>query len=171
VTSVVFWRAPSREASPDYVKRPEPVYVRKTEPALNCVVVSRPRTGIYRNYDVSSNLVAPLEIRTAVGANYFVKLEDAVTHEPIQTFFVRGGQTMQSNVPFGNFILKYATGSSWCGEIDTFGTETAFHKADVVFRFYRQNTDDGYVMIGNTIELILQANGNLETSRINREAF
>ena len=78
---------------------------------------------------------------------------------------------MQSNVPLGNFILKYATGSSWCGKIDTFGTETAFHKADVVFRFYRQNTDDGYTMIGNTIELILQANGNLETSRISREAF
>jgi len=38
-----------------------------------------------------------------------------------------------SNVPLGNFILKYATGSSWCGEIDTFGTETAFHKDAVEF--------------------------------------
>jgi hypothetical protein len=43
---------------------------------------------------------------------------------------------MQSNVPLGNFILKYATGGAWCGEIDMFGVGTEFHKADVVFRFF-----------------------------------
>ncbi len=162
--SVAIWQAPTKESTPAYVKRTEPV-------SVNCVAVSRPRTGIYRNYDLSSNLAAPFEIRTAAGANYFIKLEDAVTREPIQTFFVRGGQTMQSNVPLGQFVLKYATGNSWCGENDKFGTETEFHKADVVLRFARQNSDDGYTMIGNTIELILQVNGNLKTSRISREAF
>jgi len=148
------------------------VAIFQTEPvAVSCVAVSRPRTGIYRNYDLSSNLAAPFEIRTAVGANYFIKLEDSVTRQPVQTFFIRGGQTMQSNVPLGQFVLKYATGNSWCGENDMFGTGTEFHKADAVLRFARQNSDDGYTMIGNTIELILQVNGNLKTSRISREAF
>jgi hypothetical protein len=162
--SVAILQAPTKESTPAYVKRTDPV-------AVSCVTVSRPRTGIYRNYDLSSDLAAPFEIRTALGANYFIKLEDAVTREPIQTFFIRGGQTMQSNVPLGQFVLKYATGNSWCGENNLFGTETEFHKADVVLRFTRQNSDDGYTMIGNTIELILQVNGNLKTSKISREAF
>ncbi len=162
--SVAIWQAPIKESTPVSVKRTDPV-------SVSCKAVSRPRTGIYRNYDLSSNLAAPFEIHTAVGANYFIKLEDAVTREPIQTFFIRGGQTMQSNVPLGQFVLKYATGNSWCGENDMFGTETEFHKADAVLRFSRQNSDDGYTMIGNTIELILQVNGNLKTSRISREAF
>ena len=162
--SVAIWQAPARESTPVYVKPTEPI-------ASNCVTVSRPRTGIYRNYDLSSNLVAPFEIRTAVGANYFVKLEDSVTREPILTFFIRGGQTMQSDVPFGQFVLKYATGRSWCGEFDMFGPETEFHKADVALRFARQDSDDGYAITGNTIELILQVNGNLKTSKICREAF
>ena len=159
-----FWQASPKGSTPVSVERKEPV-------AASCMAVSRPRTGAYRNYDLSSNLAAPLEIRTATGANYFVKLEDSITREPIQTFFIRGGQTMESKVPLGQFVLKYATGNSWCGENDLFGADTQFHKADVVLQFARQNSDDGYTTIGHTIELILQANGNLRTSRINREAF
>jgi hypothetical protein len=164
LVSIAIWQAPTKETTPAYVKQTEPI-------AVNCVAVSRPRTGIYRNYDLSADLAAPFEIRTAVGANYFVKLEDSVTREPIQTFFIRGGQTMQSDVPFGQFALKYATGRSWCGEIDMFGPETEFHKADVVLRFARQDSDDGYTITGHTIELVLQVNGNLKTSKIRREAF
>jgi hypothetical protein len=78
---------------------------------------------------------------------------------------------MKSNVPLGQFVLKYATGNSWCGENDLFGSETEFDKADANMRFSRQDSDDGYTMIGHTIELILQINGNLKTSRISREAF
>jgi hypothetical protein len=148
MVSIVIWQPPTKETTPAYVKQTEPI-------AVNCVAVSRPRTGIYRNYDLSANLAAPFEIRTAIGANYFVKLEDSVTREPVQTFFIRGGQTMQSNVPLGQFVLKYATGKSWCGENDMFGTETEFHKADVVLRFARQDLEDGYTMTGHTIELIL----------------
>jgi hypothetical protein len=161
---IILWNASPEKPTSVALARKEPV------PA-SCVAVSRPRTGVYRNYDLSPDLAAPLEIRTAAGANYFVKLEDSITREPIQTFFIRSGQTMKSNVPLGHFVLKYATGDAWCGEDDMFGTETEFHKADVVLRFARQGSDDGYTMIGHTVELILQANGNLKTSRISREEF
>lgn len=158
------WQSPPKE--PASVSVP-----RKQVDPVSCTALKRPRTGVYRNYDLSSDLVAPLEIHTAAGANYFIKLEDSVTHEPIQTFFVRGGQTIESNVPLGQFVLKYATGNLWCGENDLFGNETQFNKADAVLRFTRQDFDDGYTMIGHTIELILQTNGNLKTSRIDRETF
>jgi hypothetical protein len=164
MVSIVIWQAPTKETTPAYLKQTEPL-------AWNCVAVSRPRTGIYRNYDLSAKLAAPFEIRTAVGANYFVKLEDSVTREPVQTFFIRSGQTMQSDVPFGQFVLKYATGRSWCGEIDMFGPETDLHKADGVLRFARQDSDDGYTITGHTIELVVQVNGNLKISKFAARRF
>src|SRR5437870_5382908 len=51
VASVAFWQAPTKESTPTYVKRTERV-------AVNCVVVSRPRTDIHRNYNLSSPLIA-----------------------------------------------------------------------------------------------------------------
>ena len=164
IFALAVWPTPPKESG-------SVSFPRKQAISVGCTALKRPPTGVYRNYDLSSDLVAPLEIQTAAGANYFIKLEDSVTHKPIQTFFIRGGQTMESNVPLGQFVLKYATGSSWCGEDDLFGNETQFNKADAVLRFDRQEFDDGYTMIGNTIELILQVNGNLKTSRIAREAF
>jgi hypothetical protein len=164
IIAFVVWQSPPKESANVSVARKEAIPV-------SCAALKRPHTGVYRNYDLSSNLVAPLEIRTAAGENYFIKLEDYVTHEPIQTFFIRGGQTIESNVPLGQFVLKYATGNYWCGEGDLFGTETQFNKADAILRFIRQDSDDSYTMIGHTIELILQVNGNLKTSRISREAF
>ena len=159
----IYWNAPPKPTS---------VAQRRSEPiSVSCVTGSRPQTGVYRNYDLSASLIAPLEIRTAAGANYFVKLESSTTGNPIQTFFIRGGQTMQSNVPLGQFVLKYATGNVWCGENDLFGNETQFHKADAVLQFARQDMDNGYRMIGHTIELILQLDGNLRTSGISRDAF
>jgi hypothetical protein len=56
-------------------------------------------------------------------------------------------------------------------KLNMFRPETEFHRADVVLRFDRQNSDDGYTVTGHTIELILQVNGNLKTSKIRREAF
>jgi hypothetical protein len=52
-----------------------------------------------------------------------------------------------------------------------FGSETEFHRAEVVLRFARQDSDDGYTKIGQTVELILHENGNLKTSTISHEEF
>jgi len=67
---------------------------------------------------------------------------------------------METKVPLGQFILKYATGDAWCGENDLFGNQTQFNKANADLRFARQEFHDGYTMIGHTVELILQINGN-----------
>jgi hypothetical protein len=78
---------------------------------------------------------------------------------------------METKVPLGRFILKYATGDAWCGENDLFGNQTQFNKANADLRFARQEFYDGYTLIGHTVELILQINGNLKTSRISRQTF
>jgi hypothetical protein len=162
VVLIVLWRDPPGTSAPGPTTRAERI-------AAGCD--ARPRTGVLRNYEFSSDNAAPLEIRTATGASYYVKLADATTGDPIQTFFIRGGQTLVAKVPLGKFVLKYATGRAWCGESRLFGPETQFHKADVVLEFERLDTDGGYTLTGHTIELISKINGNLKTSGINAAAF
>lgn len=74
-------------------------------------------------------------------------------------------------VPLGDFTLKYATGSGryWCGEESRFpfGRETSFHRAESIFSFL----DQGDHYSGYTVELFVQPDGNLATSRIDPEAW
>jgi hypothetical protein len=107
--------------------------------------------------------VAPLTIKTRSGSNYFVKIDDAASGRTVQTLYVYGGYSYETQVPRGTFILKFATGAQWCGELELFGPSTVRNKADRIFRF-----DDDYEY---TIELIPQSSGNLPTKRISREEF
>jgi hypothetical protein len=63
----------------------------------------------------------------------------------------------------GRLVLKYATGTTWCGERELFGTSTETERADRVFEF-----DDKHEY---TIELIARRNGNLPKRRISRDDF
>jgi hypothetical protein len=124
-----------------------------------------------RRYEFSPDVSAPLEIRTAPGVNYLAKLVDPISQKTKLTFFIRGGQTLETSVPVGLFQLKYATGTSWCGEKSLFGSDTQFHKANAVLEFSRRETADGFTLVGHTVELIMQKNGNLKSTPINREDF
>jgi hypothetical protein len=98
-------------------------------------------------------------------------LEDADTGATVETFFIRSGESVSTKVPLGAFVLHYATGRSWCRELQLFGPDTGTFKADTVLDFERQETADGYSILGHTIELIAQRNGNLATETIAREKF
>lgn len=111
--------------------------------------------------------VAPLEIKVSQGNNYLVKVEDAYNHAPLASFFIRSGETLNTKVPLGNYIIKYAYGEQWYGLEKLFGSQTGYAKAEDILNF--SFTGDGYS--GHTIELILQANGNLETSHIAPNEF
>src|SRR5262249_1623664 len=89
----------------------------KTVPEIAnpCQARSQPNHGLYRLYNFLDR-VAPLEIQTTIGSNYFVKLESAITALPIMTFFVVGGLALDTKVPLGTFNLMYAAGKTWCGE-------------------------------------------------------
>ena len=121
-----------------------------------------PVTGLYRDYS-NTVRIAPLTIRTSNGGqNYFVKLVDYLSEETSMTYFIRSGQSINIDVPIGEYEIRYATGKVWYGESILFGNQTQYSKADRVFSFSR--TTDG--VSGYTIELISQPSGNLRTARI-----
>jgi len=90
-------------------------------------------------------------------------MQDAITSQPVMSFYIHGGQTLQENVPEGSFILKYATGNRWCGDNDLFGPDTTIQQSHQTFEF-----DESH---GYTVELIKQRNGNLPMKTINRQQF
>lgn len=133
-----------------------------TPSAAACTSYLQPSSGLYASYDRSAR-VSPLIIRTQPGGSYFIKLEDAVTAKTIMTFYLRGGETFEQDVPEGTFVLKYATGEIWCGESELFGPSTSTSKADRLFEFTETR--------GYTVELISRRNGNLRTNVIDRGQF
>lgn len=127
-----------------------------------CASHPQPSHGIYARYTQSAG-IAPLTIKTTSGLKYFVKLEDATTGVPVMTFFFQGGAILRARVPEGSFVLKYATGNSWCGDRDLFGKFTTVSKSRQIFSFTEGS--------GYTVDLIPQTQGNLRTERISRDAF
>jgi hypothetical protein len=130
-----------------------------------------PSDGAYELYGGVSR-IAPMTIRTAPGSNYFVKLQEVGNGRPVLAFFIHGGSTVTADVPLGSFVLKYATGATWCGAKKLFGPDTETFQADDIFSFTREFEEDGsYSTSSWTVELIRQRNGNLRTSRIERSDF
>ena len=103
--------------------------------------------------------VGPLEIVTRGENNYLVKLRDYYTGNEVMSFYVRGGETANVEVPVGTYELSYACGPTWYGIEHLFGEETRCAKADDIFSF----EIDGEYVTGWTVELYLQADGNLST--------
>lgn len=117
-----------------------------------------------------SNLegVSPLQIKTEAGdEHYLVKIEDALSHEHVVSYFIRSGDQLNINLPLGTYLIKYAYGKEWYGMENLFGEETKYAQAEHTFNF----TFDGYQYNGYTIELIKQINGNLQTSNLEKNQF
>jgi hypothetical protein len=117
----------------------------------------------------SSKGVAPLEVKTNFGANYFIKLIDVDTKQIKMSAFIEGGKAFTILVPLGSYQLKYATGQVWMGENHYFGPNglTSYSKTNAIFDFTKNH--QGYS--GYTVELILQSHGNLSTEQILSDDF
>jgi hypothetical protein len=111
--------------------------------------------------------VAPLEIKTRAGNNYYIKIIDTSTNKTALTAYIVGGLSFETKMPLGTYEIRYAAGDTWYGTDYYFGPDTAFSKATELFDF----TFDGYQYAGYVVELILQTNGNLETTDINQSDF
>ena len=135
-----------------------------------CFASAEPSEGVYEDRSHSPH-VAQFTIRTASGADYFVKLENKATGYTEMTFYDRSGSIIAEAVPLGNFVLKYAAGRPWCGEDELFGSDTVLKEADKTFLFERRPTPSGYSISNWTVELILQRDGNLTTHSISRSEF
>lgn len=111
--------------------------------------------------------VAPLEIKTGSGNNYYIKIVNVSNNQTALTAYVVGGRPFEVEMPLGTYEIRYAAGDTWYGTQHYFGPDTAFSKANEQFNF----TFDGYRYSGYTVELILQAYGNLRTVHIDQSSF
>lgn len=117
--------------------------------------------------NTSLERIAPFEIKASKESHHLVKLVDAYTRTPILTVFVRRGTTSTINVPLGTYEIRYASGNTWYGNKNLFGTDTTYNKADKLFAFkITKNQISGF-----TIILYSVPSGNLSTSPIKPTQF
>lgn len=126
-----------------------------------------PENGVFFN-KFKANGIAPLQISTPnKGVHFYVKVQRNNEPDDYAAFFIQSGQIVNIDVPLGAYLIKYAVGSQWFSERCLFGVRTMFNKADKVFTFKKE----GNKVSGYKVELILQIDGNLSTSRIERKDF
>jgi len=118
------------------------------------------------NQNFSTGL-APFEIKTSYGNNYYLKIINSNSGQTALTAYLIGGRPFEVKMPLGTYELKYAAGDNWYGSEKYFGPKTSFSKTNELFYF----TSNGYSYSGYTVELILQAHGNLRTMNINESDF
>ncbi len=111
--------------------------------------------------------VAPLEIKTQFGKNYYVKVVNTRNNQVALTAYIIGGRSFEVLMPLGGYEIRYAAGDTWYGAQHYFGPKTSYSKANQEFKF----TDDGYQYSGYTVELIMQTHGNLRTVNIDETDF
>ncbi len=129
--------------------------------------VPRPVSGVYSQNLNGQQAIAPLQIQTQSGSDYFVKVSEIASGLDIETVYIRGGETVSIEVPLGTYEIKYASGDTWYGDDNLFGTDTSYSKADELFTF----SENGYQINGYTITLYQVVNGNLETVSIDPSQF
>jgi hypothetical protein len=156
------------------------IYALRSNSSKNIIIVLRfytfdkekppeqilPHDGVYwQEFAVG---IAPLEISTRDRQkNHFIKIVDSSTNNEVLKAFLRGGHTIEFDVPLGTYIIKYAVGDKWYGERFLFGPYTAFGKADKVLEFKQV----GYQVSGYSLKLYLQPYGNLHTSALTAFEF
>ena len=126
-----------------------------------------PEHGAIYWYNEPQEVVAPFEIKSEAGANYFVKFYNELTGTNVLGIYVVGGKPVSTFVPTGRYLVKYATGRTWHGYEDYFGKEGVYSKANTVFEF---GLNEGGVA-GYSLTLYSVKNGNLRTQGIKREEF
>ena len=139
-----------------------------SRPVFNELPLPPPESGEVLDYtDEDEERLAPLEIKTSLGLNYFLKLVDIETGEPVVAMFIRGGRTEKIYVPLGTYEVKYASGLQWYGYEHLFGPDTQYMKADEPFIFQRT----GNVVSGYTITLYSVPGGTLKPKSISKKDF
>lgn len=151
-------REPSRSAP-----RPAPRAV-DTRPSL----VPQPVMNHGSHYNLTNRAaVAPFSISTSGPGYYYIKLVDAVSGKDAFVLFIHSGIPVEVDVPLGRYELRYAAGTTWYGIEHMFGYDTVYSKSTSPLDF----TFDGSRYVGNSVTLYLVRNGNMRTTRINKENF
>ena len=125
-----------------------------------------PKSGVLHNY-TGREAIAPFEIKTQPGENYYIKLVDAISGKTKIVIFLRGGETKKMEIPLGSYKIKRASGETWYGEKYLFGHNTTYTTSDEWLNF----KISGPYVEGHTLTLYKVANGNFSTKSIKAEDF
>ena len=140
-------------------------------------ILDEPNTGycfVWENCGFEG--VSPLEINNTRSDGCYIVVDlvegfllDETANELLEkrmrySFYVRGGDTFEIQLPLGIYEVYYATGDYWYGEEELFGRNTIYKKFEESFDFVREGE-------GWTISLIEVQGGNLEAERIDAEEF
>ena len=166
VVGGVIWWGMSQESSSTRKPASSSAKPSLSKPAPTYPEVALPYNGDTQMFSQGAR-IAPFEIKTSRGANYLVKLVSVGTGQPVMTIFVRGGNTVSTEVPLGTYEVKYASGEKWYGHEHLFGPDTSYSKADTQLRFENR----GGQISGYTITLYRVTNGNMRTKSIKPEQF
>jgi hypothetical protein len=129
-----------------------------------------PSTGVYALYGhklPKRGQLPPFKVNTPTGGNYLLKLVDVVSDVPVMAIFVRGGETVEVEVPAGTYRLKVASGDNWYGDAIRFGPHTSYSVMDQLMTF----SVEGRELLGNQITLVSVANGNMHRQPIDASQF
>lgn len=164
--SVAFqpWPNAPLAARPNLPQYIEPVPL-ALAPSVESLVPVKAVTGFLKR--PTGSPVSPLTIKTASGANYFVRLVDVSSRKREVEIFIVGGEIFSGKIPLGRYRMRYASGPTWFGEKKRFGPQTSYAEASETFEFRR----DKHHIYGYTIELIMQFAGNLATHAISEKDF
>lgn len=129
-----------------------------------------PVDGTVMNY-TSEDCVAPLEISTPeIGAKYYYIvlstiniLGEDLKHERAIAIFMRGGKTVEVNVPLGMYFFNTASGDTWLGQDALFGADGNYTKSMEILTFSEE--EDGYYS-GHSISLHATIFGNMESTDV-----
>jgi hypothetical protein len=138
--------------------------IKKSDTIVPSEILPVPPTSIlFAGYNMSSS-TSPLTLQ-ADNKNYYVKLCDSANaNKTIGIFFVRAGEVLSTKVPFGQFAIKYASGSEWQGENKLFGQFSQCGKSQTL-TFY----SDGFTSQGHMISFNKVSNGNFQTNAVGRD--
>jgi len=101
-----------------------------------------------------------------------IKIEDILDPDgKYLLFYVRGNEEATVNVQDGTYTLKYASGSTWYGQKELFGSRTSYNKANTFVNF--KTEFEGYQVHykEQVLTLYKVQNGNLTTSTISEDDF
>ncbi|MDE2628572.1 MAG: DnaJ domain-containing protein [Burkholderiales bacterium] len=147
------------------------VSAKKAE-ALRELERAMPTTGEFRRYWPDSEFVSPgglphLRVTAPAGTNYYIKLSESFTNQPVTSLFVRAGQMADIAVPFGTFRVTMASGTTWYGDKVRFGPDTQYSQVPDALVFAAV----GDRLQGHELLLTLIRNGNLSLRAISPDEF
>lgn len=101
------------------------------------------------------------------GENYVIKLVNPSSGMTVMTGFARGGQTVDFSVPLGVYKVKIASGGTWYGPYNLFGSKTDYSEMSDLVHF----RIEGGEYVGQSLTMQAVPGGNARSAKIGASQF